>query len=61
MVREAISREVARGGQVYYVYNRVNNIEEIAGHVAALVPDASVTFATARCGSTSWNGLCWTL
>ena len=45
MVREAISREVARGGQVYYVYNRVNNIEEIAGHVAALVPDASVTFA----------------
>ena len=45
MVREAISREVARGGQVYYVYNRVNNIEEIAGHVAALVPDASVIFA----------------
>ena len=30
MVREAISRELARGGQVYYVYNRVNDIEEIA-------------------------------
>ena len=40
MVREAINREVARGGQVYYVYNRVNNIEEIANHVASLVPDA---------------------
>ena len=44
-VREAISREVARGGQVYYVYNRVNNIEEVANHVASLAPDASVTFA----------------
>lgn len=45
MVREAINREVGRGGQVYYVYNRVSNIEEVANHVAALVPDASVTFA----------------
>ena len=30
MVREAISRELARGGQVYYVYNRVNTIVEMA-------------------------------
>ena len=30
MVREAIHRELARGGQVYYVYNRVNNIDEVA-------------------------------
>ena len=29
MVREAISRELARGGQVYYVYNRVNTIVEM--------------------------------
>ena len=29
MVREAISRELARGGQVYYVYNRVNSIVEM--------------------------------
>lgn len=45
MVREAIHRELARGGQVYYVYNRVSNIDEIANHVAALVPDAQVAFA----------------
>lgn len=45
MVREAIHREISRGGQVYYVYNRVNNIDEIANHVAALVPDAQVAFA----------------
>ncbi len=45
MVREAIHRELARGGQVYYVYNRVNNIDEVAGHIAKLVPEASVVFA----------------
>ncbi len=46
MIREAITREVARGGQVYYVYNRVNNIDEVADYVAKLVPaDVSVAFA----------------
>ena len=45
MVREAISRELARGGQVYYVYNRVSNIADIAGKIAQLVPEASVAFA----------------
>ena len=45
MVREAISRELARGGQVFYVYNRVNNIVDITNRIAALVPEASVAFA----------------
>ena len=45
MVREAISREMARGGQVFYVYNRVNNIDEITNQVARLVPEANVAFA----------------
>lgn len=45
MVREAISREISRGGQVYYVYNRVEGIEEFCGSVAALVPNARVAFA----------------
>ncbi|MBQ7933796.1 MAG: transcription-repair coupling factor [Lachnospiraceae bacterium] len=45
MVREAIVREMARGGQVYYVYNRVNNIADIAAQVAKLVPEANVAFA----------------
>ncbi|MGC6173527.1 transcription-repair coupling factor [Lacrimispora sp. 38-1] len=45
MVREAIHRELSRGGQVYYVYNRVNNIDEVANHIAKLVPEAVVTFA----------------
>ena len=45
MIREAIHRELGRGGQVYYVYNRVNNIDEVANHVASLVPEANVAFA----------------
>lgn len=45
MVREAISREMARGGQVYYVYNRVNDIDEITNRIAKLVPEANVAFA----------------
>lgn len=45
MVREAIVREMARGGQVYYVYNRVNNIGDIAASIARLVPEANVAFA----------------
>lgn len=45
MVREAIVRELSRQGQVYYVYNRVNNIEEITSQVARLVPEANVAFA----------------
>ncbi len=45
MVREAISREMARGGQVYYVYNKVNTIVEMTNTIAKLVPEANVAFA----------------
>ena len=45
MVREAISRELARNGQVYYVYNRVNNIADMAGRIEKLVPQARVAYA----------------
>ena len=44
-VREAIARELNRGGQVYYVYNRVNDIADVAGKVQQLVPDAVVSYA----------------
>ncbi|WP_026669569.1 transcription-repair coupling factor [Butyrivibrio sp. AE3006] len=45
MVREAISREISRGGQVYYVYNRVNDIADVAARVQKLVPEVNVSFA----------------
>ena len=45
IIREAINRELVRGGQVYYVYNRVHNIDEVASEISGLVPDANVAFA----------------
>lgn len=45
IIREAINRELVRGGQVYYVHNRVNSIDEVANMVAKLVPDAIVSYA----------------
>ncbi len=44
LVREAISREIQRGGQVYYVYNRVQDIADVAAKIQGLVPDAEVAF-----------------
>ncbi|GGG87499.1 transcription-repair coupling factor [Paenibacillus radicis (ex Gao et al. 2016)] len=42
LVREAIERELARGGQVYYLYNRVQGIYQMAELINSLVPDAKV-------------------
>jgi len=42
VVREAILREVLRGGQVYYLYNDVENIEKAAHRITELVPEARV-------------------
>lgn len=44
-VREAILREAARGGQVYYIHNRVETIENVCSHVQDLVPTMNVQFA----------------
>jgi transcription-repair coupling factor (superfamily II helicase) len=43
LVREAIEYELERGGQVYYVYNRVENIERLATYLQELVPGVKVT------------------
>ena len=45
IIREAINRELARNGQVYYVYNRVNGISDIAAKIQNLVPNANVVYA----------------
>lgn len=45
LVREAISRELSRGGQAYYVYNRVREIADVAAKIAELVPEANVAYA----------------
>ena len=45
MVREAIVRELSRGGQVYYVYNRVNTIGDMTAFLQNLIPEANITYA----------------
>ena len=42
MIREAIRRELGRGGQVYYVHNRVADLDRVASWLKALVPDAAI-------------------
>ncbi|MBI5287788.1 MAG: transcription-repair coupling factor [Chloroflexi bacterium] len=42
LVREAIVREMERGGQVYFVHNRVHNIELVARHLREIVPEAEI-------------------
>ena len=48
LVREAVLRELDRGGQVYLVHNRVHNIARMAETVARLVPEASVAIGHGR-------------
>ncbi|MGP9314921.1 transcription-repair coupling factor [Yersinia pseudotuberculosis] len=43
VIREAILREILRGGQVYYLYNDVENIEKVTQKLAELVPEARIT------------------
>ncbi|MEM7542609.1 MAG: transcription-repair coupling factor [Pseudomonadota bacterium] len=42
LVREAVLRELSRGGQIYFVHNRVEDIQEIAAKIEAIVPEAKV-------------------
>lgn len=45
LIADAIMREIDRGGQVYFVYNRVNSIKEMATYLAKLLPDARIGIA----------------
>jgi len=42
LVRDAVLREINRGGQVYYVYNRVESIENMAKYLADLIPECKI-------------------
>ncbi len=45
LVKEAIEREIARGGQIFYLFNRVRGIEGMVARLNKLVPEARITFA----------------
>lgn len=42
IIRDAISYEISRGGQIFFIHNRIENITEVAGMIQRLVPDAKV-------------------
>ena len=42
IIRDAVSYEIQRGGQVFFINNRVENIREVAGMIQRLVPDAKI-------------------
>ena len=42
IIRDAVSYEIQRGGQVFFIHNRIENIKEVAGMIQRLVPDAKV-------------------
>ena len=48
LIRDAILREMNRGGQVFFVYNRVESIESMANYIKELVPESRITFAHGR-------------
>src|SRR5699024_4696484 len=52
LIREAIEREIARGGQVFLLYNRIDNIEKVAQEINVLVEDANVSVAHGKMNET---------
>lgn len=42
VIRDAISYEIQRGGQIFFIHNRIENIKEVAGMIQRLVPDAKI-------------------
>ncbi|MBQ9828448.1 MAG: DEAD/DEAH box helicase, partial [Lachnospiraceae bacterium] len=52
IIREAIEREVKRGGQVYFVYNHIASIADMTSRISSLVPDVTVEYAHGRMSET---------
>ena len=57
VVQNAIEREIARGGQVYYLYNRVESIERVAAKIQELVPEARVRVAHGKMSETQLENI----
>ena len=57
LVREAIEREMARGGQVFYLYNRVEDMTRKVDEIKQLVPDARVGFAHGQMGEAALEAI----
>ena len=56
LIRDAILREISRGGQVFVLYNRVETISAYAGKLCELVPEANITYAHGRMDKNTLEG-----
>jgi len=56
VIAGAIKREMARGGQVFYLHNRVEDMDQVASQLQALVPDARIATAHGRMNETQKEG-----
>lgn len=50
LVKDAIEREIARGGQVYYIHNRIEDMDDVASQLHELVPEAEILIGHGRMG-----------
>lgn len=56
LIRDAVIREISRGGQVFILYNRVDTISAFAGKICEIVPEANVTYAHGRMDKNTLEG-----
>jgi len=61
VVRDAINREMSRGGQVFYLYNRVRAINQKAAEIQKLVPEARVAIAHGQMNETELENIMFRL
>ena len=57
IIREAINREIGRGGQVYYLFNRTSGIESAAENIRKMIPDAKVAVAHGKMRESELEGI----
>ena len=57
LIKEALQRELKRGGQAYYVHNRIKDIKKVASKIKRLVPEANVAVAHGQMGETKLERL----
>ncbi|MBQ9925433.1 MAG: transcription-repair coupling factor [Clostridia bacterium] len=57
VINDAIRKELARGGQVYYLHNRIDDIEEVASSLQKAFPDAAIATAHGRMGEAAMSDI----
>lgn len=57
VIADAIEREMSRDGQIFYLHNRVNDIEKVSAYLNTLVPDARIAYAHGQMSESQLEGI----